>query len=489
MGAWCQLCTVWTIRPAREAARATAPNSSLEDTSGFSHRTWRPRSSARWMNVAWLEGGVQMSTKSRGSPSRSSSGESYQRAPGRSREHSARWPGRASAAAAISTSGRSSQPGRCPWMATLPRPMIPPRRILVARRGPRRPPPSLPQDRIAPAEPALERTKSRAHFSDRILLELVLADDGLQGFVEDREPGQSGLFADHEGRVDAHGGRVGHGGQPATQALLVEGLRDVLAERLLGPAILHELDAEEKAAAPDLPHHAVLLLQGLEPLEHDGADPVRVLDEVLLEDDLEGGEPRRRGERVAAVARRGCARVRPGLLARQLLRRDDGGEGEASAHALAHRHDVRHDLIVVGAPHGTRSSDARDHLVAEEERPRLLGDLLDGAEEAFGRDDIAGGALDGLDDDGRDLAARLVADDVANIVGAGNAAVGIGETERAAIAVRVRRQVLAREKRPQVMLEIAPEQTEHPARLAVKAAPEADDLALARGRLGEPERS
>src|SRR5713226_7327204 len=217
MGAWCQLCTVWTIRPAREAARATAPNSSLEDTSGFSHRTWRPRASARWMNVAWLEGGVQMSTKSRGSPSRSSSGESYQRAPGRSREHSARWPGRASAAAAISTSGRSSQPGRCPWMATLPKPMIPPRRIL---------------------------------------LELVLADDGLQGFVEDREPGQSGLFADDERRVDAHGGRVRHGGQSAAQALLVESLGDVLAERLLGPAVLHELDAQEEAAAPDLAHRS-----------------------------------------------------------------------------------------------------------------------------------------------------------------------------------------------------------------------------------------
>ena len=143
---------------------------------------------------------------------------------------------------------------------------------------------------------------------------------------------------------------------------------------------------------------------------------------------------------------------------------------------------------MVGAPHRARPSDARDHLVAEQERPRFLGDLLDGAEEALGRDDVAGGALDGLDDDGGDLAARLVTDDVADIVGAGDAAVGICQTERAAIAVRVRRQVLAREKRPQVMLEVAAEQAEHPARLAVKAAPEADDLALARGRLGESER-
>src|SRR5713226_4196142 len=39
-----------------------------------------------------------------------------------------------------------------------------------------------------------------------------------------------------------------------------------------------------------------------------------------------------------------------------------------------------------------------------------------------------------------------------------------------------------------MMLEVAAEQAEHPACLAVETAPEADDLTLARGRLGEPER-
>ena len=111
----------------------------------------------------------------------------------------------------------------------------------------------------------------------------------------------------------------------------------------------------------------------------------------------------------------------------------------------------------------------------------------DGAEEALGRDDVAGGALDGLDDDGGDLARGLVADHVADVVRARDAAVGIGRAQRAAIAVRIRREVLAGQEGPQVMLEVAAEEPEDAARLAVESAPEADDLVFPGGRLGEPQ--
>src|SRR5207245_9237844 len=53
--------------------------------------------------------------------------------------------------------------------------------------------------------------------------------------------------------------------------------------------------------------------------------------------------------------------------------------------------------------------------------------------------------------------------------------------------VGVRRQVSTRRERPQVMLELAPDETEHTTSLAVKPAPEADDLRLARGGLGQPQ--
>src|SRR3989442_15876218 len=83
----------------------------------------------------------------------------------------ARCAGRASVPATISTSCRRRQAGTCPWMAMLPNPMIAPRSIL---------------------------------------LEPVLADGGAERLVEDREPGQCLLFADHERRGDSGRG----GGRP-----------------------------------------------------------------------------------------------------------------------------------------------------------------------------------------------------------------------------------------------------------------------------------
>src|SRR5438876_982447 len=195
-----------------------------------------------------------------------------------------------------------------------------------------------------------------------ILLEPVLADDGVQRLVQDCEPGQCLLFADHERRVDPDRGRVRHRDQAAPQALLVQRLGDGLRERLLRRPVTDELDAEQQRA----------------------------------------------------------------VLAR---------------------------------------------------------DRLDRSDEPLGRHHVAGGALNGLDDDRADLAGGLIANDVAHKLGARDAAVRIAELERAAVAVGIRRQVSTRRERPQVMLELAPDETEHTTSLAVKPAPEADDLGLARAAL------
>src|SRR5262249_36530371 len=81
-----------------------------------------------------------------------------------------------------------------------------------------------------------------------------------------------------------------------------------------------------------------------------------------------------------------------------------------------------------------------------------------------------------------------IADHVAHELRAGDAALGIRHLERAAIAVGVRRGVLARDERSQMVLEVAPEEAEHTAGLAVEPAPEAEDLVLARGDLGQTQR-
>src|SRR5436309_2632218 len=315
-----------------------------------------------------------MSTKSRPASARSASEESYHRAPGMCVASAARCAGRASVPATISTSCRRSQAGTCPWMAMLPNPMIAPRSIL---------------------------------------LEPVLADGGAERLVEDREPGQCLLFADHKRRVDADRGRVRHRDQAAPQALLVERLGDGLRERFLRRPVADELDAEHQPAAAHLAHAPVFFLQRLEPGEHDLADALGVGDEVLFEDDLERGEPRRGGERVAAIARGAGTRVGPGLASGDRVRGDHAGERKSPAHALADGHDVRNHAVVLRAPHGTGPAESRQHLVGDQERPVLARDRLDRAKEPLRRHHVAGRALDGLDDDRADLAGSLVADALA----------------------------------------------------------------------------
>ncbi len=117
----------------------------------------------------------------------------------------------------------------------------------------------------------------------------------------------------------------------------------------------------------------------------------------------------------------------------------------------------------------------------------LLRDGGDGPEKALWRDDVARGALDGLDDDRGDLARRLIADHVSDVLRAGDPTVRIAEPERAAVAVGIGREVLAGQEGSQMVLELAAEQAQDPARLAVEAAPEAEDLLFARRRLRQPQ--
>src|SRR3990167_7362782 len=158
-----------------------------------------------------------MSMKSNPSPARSSSAESYQRARGSRAAASARCAGRVSVTATISTSRRSSQPGRWPWTATLPSPMMAPRRILGHS------------------------------FAMTASVEPVPGEHGGERLFEDAEPLERSVLGDDEGRVDPDGGRVRHGDEAAPEALLVERLRHLLRGRLLRQAVPDELDAQHQA--------------------------------------------------------------------------------------------------------------------------------------------------------------------------------------------------------------------------------------------------
>ncbi len=230
------------------------------------------------------------------------------------------------------------------------------------------------------------------------------------------------------------------------------------------------------------------LLHRLEPREHGGADASRVLDQVLLDDDLQGRQPRGGGERIAAVGGAAAGGIRERLGLRQLVGRDDRRERKAAADSLAAGHDVGNHLVVVDAPELSGASEARDHLVGDEECAVLLGDRAHRGQEPGRRDDVAGGALHRLDDDRGDLAAGLVPDHGARFLGARDAAVRVRQVERATVAVGVGRDVGPRHERPQAVLEVAPEQRQDAAGLSVEGAGVADELELLRDRLGQAER-
>ncbi len=85
-----------------------------------------------------------------------------------------------------------------------------------------------------------------------------------------------------------------------------------------------------------------------------------------------------------------------------------------------------------------------------------------------------------LDDHGRDHAGRVRLELLADEVEAGHAAIGIGELERAAVAVGVRHEVRAGRQRAPLLLPLVADQAHDPAGLAVEAAPEAHHLELLR---------
>src|SRR4029078_3230714 len=104
--------------------------------------------------------------------------------------------------------------------------------------------------------------------------------------------------------------------------------------------------------------------------------------------------------------------------------------------------------------------------------------------EIIGRNSFCRRALHRLHDGCRDFVLRLVLNDVAQVIGAGQTAGRILKLPGAAIAGRIRRWMHSGRKWTLMVAGAAAEQTDHASRLAVIAAPEADKLEFLRDRLG-----
>ncbi len=141
-----------------------------------------------------------------------------------------------------------------------------------------------------------------------------------------------------------------------------------------------------------------------------------------------------RGDWIAAEGRDGQALEGAGELAGG----DRGADGHAVAHAFGAGDDVGNHFPVLDAePVLAGASEAGLHFVGDEQ----AAIFFDGGEdnlEIFGRrGDESADALDGLGDERGDLAAGAGLDEIFYVVGAGHAAVGIAEAERATVAVGI----------------------------------------------------
>ena len=134
-----------------------------------------------------------------------------------------------------------------------------------------------------------------------------------------------------------------------------------------------------------------------QPIQQVGAHFGAALDESLVLDDRKGlrADPRRK--RVAAEG----GAVRAGIEnAHQLARRDEGRDRiDAAAERLAEDQPVRPDvLMLMGEPSPGAPETGLD-LVEDQQNVVLVADRAQLAQIALGRDDDAGLALDGLDQD------------------------------------------------------------------------------------------
>lgn len=259
------------------------------------------------------------------------------------------------------------------------------------------------------------------------------------------------------------------------EAAVLECLEDVIEFGGGGALVgVDEFGAGHEAEAADVADDRVLLLDLAQAGAQLLAALLGILAEIMLLDVVEHGKARSRRDGVAAERR--SARTRVGVG--NLRRRDEGRDRRAVAERLGHRHDVRRHAEVLDGKQLARARKARLHLIDDEQRAVRRKDLLDALEVALRRHDDARIALDRLRDEGARMAGRRGLDDVFDHVRAGEITRFAILAERAAVAVRIRREVDAayrlRVRAPHLDARYAHAEL----RAAVQAIAQGDDLAI-----------
>ena len=270
------------------------------------------------------------------------------------------------------------------------------------------------------------------------------------------------------------------------EAAVLEGLENVIEFGGGGALVgVDEFGAGHEAEAADVADDRVLLLDLAQAGAQLLAALLGILAEVMLLDVVEHGEAGCRRDGVAAERRGARARVGIG----NLRRRDEGRDRSAVAECLGHRHDVRRHAEVLDGKQFARAREARLHFVDDEQRAMRRKDLLDALEVPLRRHDDARIALDRLRDERAWMAGRRGLDDVLDHVRAGEVTRFAILAERAAVAVRIRREVDAAYRLRVRAPHLDARHAHAELRAAVQAIAQRDDFAAACVDGGEQQRA
>ena len=226
----------------------------------------------------------------------------------------------------------------------------------------------------------------------------------------------------HQARADDVAPDAAFADQDAALLRLFEDGGRRLRGGLLGLAILHQLQRLHQPEAAGVADELVLFLELLEALAQMLADDGAVLHELFVLDDVDDRVGRGARDRVAAEGGEGDA----GVFVGDFRRRDRQADRGAVAHALGAGEDVRRHLPVADAEHVIARAAPRGlHFVADEQPAVFSRDAGGFLEIAGRRDDEPAGADDRLGEERRDLAAGFGQDQLFDVLGALQPALGI----------------------------------------------------------------
>ena len=199
-------------------------------------------------------------------------------------------------------------------------------------------------------------------------------------------------------------------------------------------AVFHEFERLHQTHAADVADERIFFLEAFEPSAEMGADGVRILEEIFFFNHLNGGARGDGADRIAAERGNRQALIGIGQLV--------GGDGQPDGHAvgktLGAGDDVRRDFPLFDAePFFAGAAPGRLDFVGDEQAAILFYDLEHNLEIFRRRSDESADALNGLGDKSGNRAAGAGLDQVLDVIGAGHAAIGIGEMQRAAVAIGI----------------------------------------------------